>query len=56
MCDSCTIKFNGKYLQQCEICGDSAHEKGMCTCGKSGLYYTLDGIERSRCCQCPEDN
>lgn len=56
MCNSCVIQFHGKYLQQCEICGDPAHEKKMCVCGKQGVYYTLDGMSRARRCQCPEKN
>ena len=54
MCNSCVKPFHGKYLQQCKICGDPAHEPGCCVVGQIGNYYTLDGISRARCCQCPE--
>lgn len=55
MCNSCVIPFHGKFLQQCEICGDPSHEPECCVVGKRiGTYFTLDGIERARCCQCPE--
>ena len=56
LCNSCVIPFHGKYLQQCEICGDPAHEPGCCVCGQPGLYYTIYGMLRARRCQCPDNN
>lgn len=33
MCRSCTSKFNGKYLQQCEHCGHPSHSDNDCGVG-----------------------
>ncbi len=55
MCNSCVIPFHGKYLQQCEICGDPAHEPGCCVVGQPFCYPSIGRKHpKQRNCPCPQ--
>lgn len=54
MCKSCTSSFNGKFLQQCVICGHPAHEDDQCTVGQQLFYpITKQSYPKQRNCSCP---
>jgi len=54
MCNSCVKPFHGKYLQQCEICGDPAHEPEHCSHGQPFSYpVTYKSLPQQRNCPCP---
>lgn len=49
------IPFHGKYLQQCKICGDPAHEPGCCVVGQPFSYpITEQKHPKQRNCACPQ--
>lgn len=57
MCKSCIIPFNGKYLQQCSICGHPAHKNNTCTVGQPFSYpITNRSYPKQRNCSCPKIN
>ena len=53
MCWSCYHKYEGKFLQQCKICGDCAHEPYQCSCGSDLFYRDIHGNNHQRNCSCP---
>ena len=55
MCNSCTIPFHGKYLQQCKTCGHPAHEKDQCVVGVPGVKLRIFNYSYRNCC-CPADS
>ena len=55
LCNSCVKPFEGKYLQQCKICGHPAHEKEYCTVGQPFSYpVTWRTHPKQRNCSCPQ--
>ena len=55
MCRSCVHKFNGKYCQQCDICGHPAHQDSLCGVGIVRVYNTLNKKIISVGCICPTE-
>ena len=55
MCSSCTSKFNGKYCQQCDICGHPAHNYNLCGVGIIRVIPRLNGNLESVGCMCKEE-
>ena len=65
MCNSCVVKYKGKFLHSCKICGHPDHDNFMCVVGTSLSTPTLLGYiaangeiipeGEQRDCRCPED-
>lgn len=55
MCRSCTTKFHGKYLQQCDYCGHPDHEGNFCGVGVIRNLPLITQEHNTIGCECKEE-